>query len=290
MAGEGRDVIHTAFLRASRDGIALSSEAEWRHFMGQLKASAVCSSSREQQVLEEAWATCDTASTSRRLTYPAFRNHVVSAFLTRDARTEEARRKVRAVRAASAQLQAMTGMDGAPMVKCRELLERCRDADRHLLFGEAVLSKSLRSAEQALEAERLRSLVQAPLGRDALGLLAPPDPCAWQLEHCVDVEKTSAPWRVSAHDHVRYPKGGGEVQDVFGLAACCGADCTVRVAKVLCADGATRDAFVVVVAPSEPGPRQGASMSPSGSRLSQITEVSRTTPPLSSRETVEERW
>jgi hypothetical protein len=44
---QGRDAVHTAFLASSRDGDAISTPAEWCHFIGQLKAAGVCSTSRE---------------------------------------------------------------------------------------------------------------------------------------------------------------------------------------------------------------------------------------------------
>ena len=92
------------------------------------------------------------------------------------------------------------GGRGAPVERCREVLEKCREANGALLFGEALVAKSLEAAERSLEAERLRALVRGGSGAAA----AAPDPAGWQLEHAVDVERRCAAWRVSGHEHVRH--------------------------------------------------------------------------------------
>jgi len=253
---QGRDAVHTAFLASSRDGDAISTPAEWRHFIGQLKAAGVCSTSREVKVLEEAWARCDTAQTSRRLTFAAFRNHVVSAFLRRDPQSEDARAHVRRVRGAAAQLQALGACGGAPLNRCREVLEKCDEAGDALGFGEAVLARSLAAAERALERERLAALVRGGGGRAD----AAPDPAGWHVDHAVDVEKRCAGWRASSRDHLRFPKGGGRLtRDDWGLCGTPGLngdvprDMELRLARVLGADGVTRDAFVVAILSPERG-------------------------------------
>ena len=139
-----RDAVHAAFLRASQDGKALTAESEWRRFLGELTSLKVCSSSKERRVLEEAWATCETP-TAKRMTWTDFRNHVVAQFLDADDQSEQARDAVRRVRAAPKQLQALSLVDNAPLKRCRELLERCRDADQALEAGEALVEASLLS-------------------------------------------------------------------------------------------------------------------------------------------------
>ena len=253
--GEGRDAVHAAFLRASTDGRHLASESEWRGFLAELAASAVCSTNAERRVLEEAWATCETPS-EKKLSWPRFRNAVVSRFVQDDVSSNAARDAVRRVRAAATQLQSLALVDGAPIYRCRELLERCRDADEALLAGERLVETSLRHCERGLEAKRLRNLVRGdrrgnPV--DATPSLRPANPVQWQLDHALDVEKASAHVRVATRDQVRFPRGGGVCDDdAWGLKGATGGHdglAEVRKARVLCADGTQRDAYVVAVLP-----------------------------------------
>jgi len=252
-----RDCVHAAFLRASKDGQAISAESEWRRFLGELTALKVCSSNKERRVLEEAWATSETP-TAKRLTWTDFRNHVVSQFLDSEEQSAEARGAVRRVRAAARQLQALSLVDNAPLKRCRELLERCRDADKALEAGELLVEASLKSNAKDLEAWRARAMTANDDSEDDEELLRPANPVQWQLTHCLEVEKAASQRRVSTRDQVKFPRGGGRVEDVWGLGAGYTSCVEVRRARVLCADGEQRDALVVALVP----PRRGARVDP----------------------------
>ncbi len=253
-----RDAVHAAFLRASQDGKALTAESEWRRFLGELTSLKVCSSSKERRVLEEAWATCETP-TAKRMTWTDFRNHVVAQFLDADDQSEQARDAVRRVRAAAKQLQALSLVDDAPLKRCRELLERCRDADEALEAGEALVEASLKANAKELEAWRAKAMTTNDDSDDDEELIRPANPVQWQLTNSLAVEKAAGKNRVTSRDQIKFPRGGGRVEDLWGLSGGYDGSCVeVRRARVLCADGEQRDAYVVAMVP----PKRGARVDP----------------------------
>ena len=193
------------------------------------------------------------------MTWTDFRNHVVAQFLDADDQSEQARDAVRRVRAAAKQLQALSLVDDAPLKRCRELLERCRDADEALEAGEALVEASLKANAKELEAWRAKAMTTNDDSDDDEELIRPANPVQWQLTNSLQVEKAAGKNRVTSRDQIKFPRGGGRVEDLWGLSGGYDGSCVeVRRARVLCADGEQRDAYVVAMVP----PKRGARVDP----------------------------
>jgi hypothetical protein len=90
-------------------------------------------------------------------------------------------------------------------------------------------------------------------------LIRPATPVQWQLANSLPVEKAAGKNRVTSRDQIKFPRGGGRVEDLWGLSGGYDGSCVeVRRARVLCADGEQRDAYVVAMVP----PRRGARVDP----------------------------
>ena len=91
-------------------------------------------------------------------------------------------------------------MDNAPLKRCRELLERCRDADEALEAGEALVEASLKANAKELEAWRAKAMTTNDDSDDDEELIRPANPVQWQLTNSLQVEKAAGKNRVTSRE------------------------------------------------------------------------------------------